>query len=314
MLITLILLILGGLVVVWWLNVRDAEAARAAKAAAEFDSSEVRHLAEVRGELEQAFRGEEPILALVFFDGAPDLSIERIRRELEKRWSYPAELGEVSSTVPLQRTLLLAETQLLFEPVAELHADELLHRALADSGGAAATMGAGQIGLVVAAGTRLGALGRAVILSQALLAVLESSKAANAVFWDPSRALLPRRDAKKRLAVDYEHALPLELWVSVHTQEVDGRVRGFTRGLASLDTSEFEAVDAPESPSELESRLLALARYAVLSCRTIFNGDTTGVDEFERIKLVKAPSETVHKGWVFQLHYLKPSRQNPWQR
>ncbi len=312
MLSALILLIFAGLIAVWRLNLRDARAARAVEAGATFDPGALRSLDDVRGELPQTENEEAPILAIVGFDGAPDLSIERIAENLRKRWSYALALEEYPGAASLQRTLVLAKTRVSFEPVTGLDRDDLLQTALQRAGqrkSSVSATAAGATGLVVSTTTQLGALGRAVVLSQALLAVLETVKNASLIYWDPSQRLLSRRDALQRLQVDYENALPLDLWVSAHAERSDGRVRGFTRGLGSLDTSEFEALDAPENPQELEARLMGLARYAVLSCRTLFNGDTTGVDEFERIKLVKAPSETVHKGWVFQLHYLKSSQQ-----
>ncbi|MEM8769038.1 MAG: DUF4261 domain-containing protein [Pseudomonadota bacterium] len=316
MLTALILLIIVGLVIVWRLNLRDARAAEAAPA---FDPSELRSLEALRDGLSQASGDEVPILAIVLFNGAPELSIERIGESLRKRWSYALEHETPVSNATLQRTLALNKTRVIFEPVADLGRDEGLRSAvdrLSRSGSAnfEGAVAQGKTGLVVSAATELGALGRAVVLSQALLAVPETATNATAVYWDASRQLVSRREALKRLKVDYENELPLNLWVAARADQSDGTVSGFTRGLEALNTSEFEALDAPESPKELEARLLGLARYAVLSCRTIFNGDTTGVDEFERIKLVKAPSETVHKGWVFQLRYLKSSKQNPWQR
>jgi hypothetical protein len=111
-----------------------------------------------------------------------------------------------------------------------------------------------------------------------------------------------------------EDISPIKLWVACRTFSDDqGRINGYTIGLARLGAVEFEAVDSPENTMELRSRLESLAVYSLVSGATIFNGDTTGVDVLERIKLNKRPSALGNKGWVFQLSYLHTSFLQPWQ-
>lgn len=112
-----------------------------------------------------------------------------------------------------------------------------------------------------------------------------------------------------------EEQLPIKFWVACQTfADEQGCINGYTVGLATLGGVEFEAVDSPENTTELRARLESLAEFSMVSGATIFNGDTTGVDAFERIKLNKRPSELGNKGWVFQLSYLRPSLFQPWQR
>ncbi len=128
-----------------------------------------------------------------------------------------------------------------------------------------------------------------------------------------SERLIGRAALKSELNVNLGKNWPVEVWVSTHVGvNADGLSEGYTLGLAAMGGVEFEALGSPEVPRELELRLKGLARYTVFKIKTIYNGDTTGVDEIERIRLKKVVSETIHKGWVFRLLYEKTSDGKSW--
>ena len=131
--------------------------------------------------------------------------------------------------------------------------------------------------------------------------------------WWPTanKVIAPAR--LKRLEKDDGSGLPYDCWVSVTTfRDEAGDVIGYTQGLEALDAVDFETRGAPESPEALAGRLQGLTVYSIESCSKLMNGDTTGVDAAERIRLDRKPSETVNKGWVFHLTYLRQSAQDPW--
>ena len=107
----------------------------------------------------------------------------------------------------------------------------------------------------------------------------------------------------------------MDVWVSAaSSRNADGTSVGYTLGLATLGSPEFEALSSPESPDDLEQRLRSLALYAASDYAQINNGDTVGADCAERIRLNKKPSETIHQGWVFQLQYERTSPNSAWKK
>ncbi|MEO0425750.1 MAG: DUF4261 domain-containing protein [Pseudomonadota bacterium] len=262
--------------------------------------------------IEQAEDEDEAgaLYAVVLVEDYPRLDLDAIVAKVRSKWgTHAAPLPATAEDPPLRRAITTPTARIAFELISRI--DE--HPALIESD-AHRVDNAHSAAVLVALEADQKAVLQAVVLSQCVFALLETCPQAKAVLWAPSRTLWPASQAKRALAADYEQRFPVGLWVSARASTLaDGRVQGYTLGLTALGSTEFEALDAREGPNALADRLHSLAQYALLSCRTIFNGDTTGVDGCERIRLQKVPSQTVHRGWVFQLRYLSASPQQPWE-
>ncbi len=255
------------------------------------------------------------LYAVVLVDANPTLDLPAILRTANARWgAAPAEALRGEDTPPLRRELVAPAGRIAFELIAPLRDHAPFADAVADGGSDGRSLAAHAAAVLVSVEADKASVAQAVALSQQVYALLDTCPQATAVFWSASHTLLAASQAKRALGADYEARFPVGLWVSARADRLDdGRVQGYTLGLSALGRTEFEALDAREGPKALRERLQGLAQYSLLSCRTIFNGDTTGVDGCERIRLQKVPSQTVHRGWVFQLRYQNASPQQPWE-
>lgn len=270
----------------------------------------LRSLKEAVGQADEGEDEAATLHAVVLVEDYPSLDLNAIVATLRGKWgTHATPLAAAAQDPPLRRALTTPAARIAFELISRIDEDPAFtesdaHRV--DSTHAAAVL--------VALEADKKAVLQAVVLSQCVYALLDTCPQAKAVLWAPSRTLWPAAHAKRALAADYEQDFPVGLWVAARAGTLaDGRVQGYTLGLTALGSTEFEALDAREGPNALADRLHSLAEYALLSCRTVFNGDTTGVDGCERIRLQKVPSQTVHRGWVFQLRYLNASPAPPWE-
>lgn len=255
--------------------------------------------------------GEVHLWCLCLFDQNPQLDLDRVVACLRSDWKL--ELGAMPGDYPNQRLIRFGETQVSLEPLRVQEGMAIRHGTVEL---APATVPKGSIGgVLIRAQSGVGGVGAALGLSQVTRSFLRSCPQITAVYWMSSRVLLSRAQADaslRRITADH---WPVSLWVRSHAStNDDGSTVGFTVGLAAMGGTEFEALNAPESPAELVRRLDSLAEYVVARFGMIYNGDTTGVDCMERIRLQKVPSQTVHRGWVFQMRYLRQSSASPWVR
>jgi hypothetical protein len=247
--------------------------------------------------------GDMPAVAIV--QRFPALSEEKIVASLQKQWP---EIGPFSVTTEADGTRVVRANKLLFRyllagPVSD---SEQYIKALQNSAiwpTAADEVARHDAALLVSVEGAPSGLRYVSLLTCAVGALVDSCPQIKAAWWPMANHVIPRVKALKGYT-NLKKERPIELWVATNVfTEDDGAVSGYTHGLRSLGVDEFEAIRCPETQTALRDRLSSLAVYSALTCNAIFNGDTTGVDEFERITLKKKPSQTVHKGWVFHLHY-----------
>lgn len=261
---------------------------------------------------------DDVVAAVVLLRGTAGLDLEAIRDRMAGRWP---ELAPIETRTDPQhdarRILRTPRAELAFELCRPLPEGERLARACAANPAwpKADTLVRDQAATVaVTARTDRDGLGRAMDLSRAVMALLHGCRDAPAVLWVPAEQLVPRRAFLEKKSGDAALRHMFRVWTSARTTKDErGRVVGWTQGLAALGAVDLEAHDAPESPKELRDRLVALADYSLTSCRPLLNGDTTGIDGQERIRLERKPSETVNRGWVFHLRYLLPSPRSDWR-
>jgi hypothetical protein len=309
----LLLIVLIILAIVFISSRNSARELRADESDEDYSGLELRTV-------EQAIKdaGDEAgwLYAIVFLNGSEGLSIENLQRRMEKKWPIHQLMGSIEtkdmkkkfSTIRATYRLEVVEPyfdrDLLTSACKHNHfwpdvEDELLKHKLA---------------VVVGAKTEGGPLHFSSVLSQAVWALFSSCRQASGVVWSPGNQVLSRQAILKNFNVDFESTFPANLWVACKTYvDEKGRSIGYTQGLSSFGLVDFEAIDAPENPTELHNRLSGLISYSILNCSRLLNGDTIGVDEDERIELNRKPSEIGQKGWVFQLSYLNQSPKDPWQ-
>ncbi len=246
---------------------------------------------------------EGQILAwsVCFLDSNPELDLVGITRFLKKKWGIASNTSSDDSSI--QRVVTFGTVRLTFEPIL-MKSGSLLPDQIIPGG--TTCVPEHQVGcILVTASTPIGGAATSLALSQAVLALLATCRQVSGVYWMSSELLLERRVAERKLATNYkEMEWPVDVWISSHAfKDESGAVTGYTVGLAKIGGTDFEALNAKESPKSLEDRLDGIALYVVNHFGQIQNGDTIGVDEKEKIGLKKTPSETIHRGWVFQLQY-----------
>ncbi|MCA9198792.1 MAG: DUF4261 domain-containing protein [Planctomycetales bacterium] len=151
------------------------------------------------------------------------------------------------------------------------------------------------------------------ILTQATAAALATCEEAIGVYWGKATLVIP-----KNIFIDFTkqvlpHGAPMHIWVDFRVgKDSDTSSSGFTVGMKALGHMELETQGAPEPPSELRERLLALAGYVVENGPVIQDGDTVGEDAQERIRVVYSDSSFGHEDKVMRLTYETASTKNPW--
>tara|TARA_R110001592_G_scaffold363371_2_gene685889 strand:- start:23536 stop:24432 length:897 start_codon:yes stop_codon:yes gene_type:complete len=246
---------------------------------------------------------EGQILAwsICFLENNPELDLAGITSFLQKKWGIASNTSSDDSSV--QRVVTFGNVRLTFEPIL-MKSGSLLPDQLIPGG--TTCVPEQQIGcILVTASTPTGGAAASLGLSQAILALLATCRQVSGVYWMSSELILKRSVAERKLTTNYKKfEWPVDVWISSHAfKDESGAVIGYTVGLGKIGGTDFEAVNAKESPKDLEDRLDGVARYVVNHFGQIQNGDTMGVDEKEKIRLKKTPSETIHRGWVFQLQY-----------
>ncbi|MEM6582569.1 MAG: hypothetical protein AAF699_14925 [Pseudomonadota bacterium] len=277
-------------------------------AATDLDALELRG---VDAALEQiATQGHDRVLwALAFVDDEPRLDIHAVANYMAKKWKWKEAALVTEGEASLQRKITHGEMQIYLEPVKATFPHD------ADNDGVAVDAGEAKNSILVTSVSNHGGVPTSLWLSQGVLALTNICPQVTSVYWMSSQQTFSRNQLKAKLGINLSKRWPTDVWVSVSaTRSEKGRSDGHTLGLASMGGTEFEAKDAPESPKELRKRLAGLADYVICKYGLIYNGDTVGIDCLERIRVKKQPSETGLKGWVFQLHYEKPSPDSGWER
>ena len=254
------------------------------------------------------------LFAVVLLSDINDLSIDAIKKHVSKHWpSLP--IGKSDIVSEFTRVLEVDKCEIQFEIIAPI---ELSH--CPDSWlifnhywpDVSSIIEIHQAAIFVTVKTDTPKLHQSIRLSAVLGALAKTSQSVLGAMWSDRQAISVA--ALREKCAKQSTTIPTELWVCAHTYVDDqGHSNGYTLGLSDFSETEFEAVKVPENIYDLRSRLESLSRYVLVSGARILNGDTTGVDCMERIKLKKQPSELGRSGWVFQLIYLKASVVDPWR-
>jgi hypothetical protein len=147
------------------------------------------------------------------------------------------------------------------------------------------------------------------VLTQATVALVDSSDGAIGVYWPSSDLLFASKWFCQAACRFLPDGFALPIWVNFRLAKTpDGSSAGFTRGLSALGHKEFETACSPESPDELRERLLGLVGYVLDNGPVIKDGDTIGEDTHERIKVTYGPSSFGVPGEVMRLDYSKRKR------
>jgi hypothetical protein len=154
---------------------------------------------------------------------------------------------------------------------------------------------------------------RLTLLTQVTAAAMAACPVAMGVYWGAAPLIIP-----KNVFIDFARKVmpqgpPLHVWVDFRVgKDSDHTSSGFTAGMKALGHMEFETQNAPELPSELRERLLALAGYVLEHGPVLRDGDSVGRDAAERIRVVYSESAFGHEGQVMRLQYESASPKKPW--
>jgi hypothetical protein len=149
-------------------------------------------------------------------------------------------------------------------------------------------------------------------LTRAVGSTLAVLPGAIGVYWGNGPLVIPREIFLEFATTVLPHGPPIPIWVDLRVwREKGGRTAGFTSGLKALGCSEIEVPSAPEKPSELYDRLLALSAYVALNPTAIQDGHTVGQDATERIRVSYKPSKFGRADTVMVLTY-ENARQKRW--
>jgi hypothetical protein len=145
---------------------------------------------------------------------------------------------------------------------------------------------------------------RAILLTKVCASVLANCNAALGVMYGDA-GVLARREVFRDLAVEsLRTSLPAELWIDCAVARVNKtKSQGYTTGLAALGHPEIEAVNIPESPERLHSRMIGVARYLVEHGPIIQEGDAIGQSANEHIRVSFGDSKFGNRGAVMRLVY-----------
>lgn len=141
-------------------------------------------------------------------------------------------------------------------------------------------------------------------LTQATYALVATCGDALGVYWCTAGQLIPPKMFCDFATEFLPDRMPLHVWVNVTVGKGDnGKIQGFTRGMASLGHLELETRDSSEPPNELQNRLFGLAEYLLENGPVINDGDTFGESARERIKATFGRSSFGNEGQVMRLAY-----------
>lgn len=156
----------------------------------------------------------------------------------------------------------------------------------------------------------------ATLLTQATACALAASASAIGVYWGNAMLVIPRNVFIAFSKEILPHGPPLDVWIDFRVgMDTDNTSAGFTTGMKALGHMEIEAQAAPERPSELRKRFLALAGYVLENSAVIRDGDTIGEDADERIRVVHAKSAFGREDKVMRLEYERaPPKKAWWKR
>src|SRR5688572_18050585 len=145
---------------------------------------------------------------------------------------------------------------------------------------------------------------RAMLLTQAVAAILVACPGSLGVFWCEGKLAISAKTFRSFAVGMLSAAPPLFLWINFRAgASQDGATWGYTTGLAALGQWELEAVVSPESPGDLRERLIVLAR-ALLDRTTPFaDGEAISGDAHQPIRASHAASAFGNPSRVIRLVY-----------
>ncbi|MEM7364200.1 MAG: DUF4261 domain-containing protein [Pseudomonadota bacterium] len=250
------------------------------------------------------------VWSVCLLDADPELDIDRVKNAMYRRWKGMTTLESGEGSSLMERVISFGETSTRTISLELSSVDvgtPLPAQRLPEQ---PSRVPPACVGCLLVACTADSGVMASVALSQVVFGLVKTCPQVRSVYWQSSERTLSRREYIKLMSVDPKEPFgPVDLWVSAHaTNNENGSSTGYTLGMGVLGGTEFEALAAPESAKELEARLRGLVYYVISLVQFIQNEDTVGEDEDERIRVYKRPSETVHKGWVFQMSYENPGR------
>ncbi|MBV1879506.1 MAG: DUF4261 domain-containing protein [Pseudomonadales bacterium] len=250
------------------------------------------------------------MFAVVFLDGIEGLSIDRVRDYLASKWPTHHAIGPID-TKGIQKTFSTLGANFSYELTATYSTSNTLQGACKHHyywPDAEESIQRHRLSMVI--GVRLdgGPLAYSLALSQAVGALVATCKEATGVLWSAGNQVISRQNILQNFTASLDEEVPINLWIACHTyRDEAGRTMGYTQGLINFGQVDFEAIDAPESPEILRSRLMSLMGYSALNCNKILDGDTYGSDRFEEIQLEEKPSKIGCKGSSLRLNYINQS-------
>lgn len=245
-------------------------------------------------------------ISMIAFDEYPLLSIADIQKNLVKLWpnlpptsnaeekdntlsfnigSELVMLGKMPVPIPWSDLEGPCATSILWPKATEVLKKHKAH-------------------VIVTVNGELDPIALSTLLTKATATVLSTSAIALGVYWG-NATLVVSKDMFIEFAVKVmTHNPPLHIWVDFRVGR-DGKnsSSGFTTGMASLGHMEFEAQNAPERPSDLRERFLALAGYVIENGPVIKDGDTVGEDSDEKVRVIYSESAFGQQGKVMRLEY-----------
>ena len=244
-------------------------------------------------------------LALVLFDRTPVIDADRLRKELAAHWpalAQPTEIesGDGSQTFTMEEIIVGIGLMPAPMPWGDLEAP--CKESKLWSGAADALRGHAEHAIVSVIG-ETSQVALATALTRVTAAILLTCREAVGVFWGAARLIVPpevfRRAAVELLLIEP----PVMIWIDfqIGWREYQVNSAGYTRGLTQFGLCEFEALDAPEKPSALRSRVERLAIYQLKSGGPIRDGDTFEQKAGERIRLIGVESTFGVEGPVMRL-------------
>lgn len=251
-------------------------------------------------------------IAFVLLTGAPELSAERVFRELAQRWpDLPPPVDEEAEDRILSASLAGADVFVAHMPAPVPWSD--LEGPCATSllwKDAAAEVQQHSDHLLLTVRSELEPLAAATLLTQLATAVLAAEPKAIGVYWGDG-ALVSPKTLFMEMAAELLPDPPLLLWIDFRVFRGDrGQTQGFTQGMKAFGHLELETQAAPGEPSELFDRLVGFVGYLLENGPVVEDGHTIGNTAEEKIQVRHAPSSFGLEGTVMRLEF--PGVGKPW--